>query len=90
MLKRILMLAMVSGAALQANDAAKQDSNVPRDKNIPYTFHEEADRTDIFDIPVQNDELDIEIEMQQMEDDQRKHPAGYTGPKETDPVINSK
>jgi hypothetical protein len=38
----------------------------PIDQNIPYNFHVESDRTDIFDIPVQNDEYDMDMEMQDM------------------------
>jgi hypothetical protein len=38
---------------------------------IPYTLHEEADRTDIFDVPEGTSEFDQNLEMQEMAEDQQ-------------------
>lgn len=42
-------------------------------ESIPYNLHDEADKTDIYDIPVQNDEEDIEEEMDELNKEQTLH-----------------
>jgi hypothetical protein len=50
-------------------------ASTPRDENMPFTLHPEADKTDIFDLPMGTDEYDQQMEMQQMQEDQAKEQA---------------
>jgi len=58
-----------NGSASTTN--SKNTQNVRQD-HIPYTLHEEADRTDLYDIPVNNSEYDEEEEMEEMHALERK------------------
>ncbi len=54
-------------AIAKENSTSPAQSNTPSDKNPPYNFHGEVDKTDIFAIPLDQDELEDEEELDKLE-----------------------
>jgi len=63
-------LAIAFACFAEATPTQSNALSQKKSETIPYNLHEESDKTDIYDLPVQNDEESIEEEMEALKNEE--------------------
>lgn len=75
LIKKLYVLAIGLTTCLSASVLANSTPSkiAPQGNNIPYNFHGEIDKTDIYAIPLDSSEEEQEDELDELEQESKKH-----------------